>query len=73
MRSSTGLDWAREPTPDVKRVATKLLGLTATGAFLEPDLTSSLVIVKMACVLGISVVGVLTLATKRHMVRRKDC
>jgi hypothetical protein len=47
-----------------------LLGLTLSGAFLEPDLGSSLVIVKMLCVLGVSVIGVLTLATKRQMVRR---
>ena len=31
-RSSTGLDWDRTPTPDVTRVATKLLGLAATLA-----------------------------------------
>jgi hypothetical protein len=47
-----------------------LLGLTLSGAFLEPDVGSALVIVKMLCVIGVSVVGVLTLATKRQMVRR---
>jgi protein-S-isoprenylcysteine O-methyltransferase Ste14 len=31
-RSSTGLDWDREPTPDATRIATKLLGLAATLA-----------------------------------------
>ncbi len=31
-RESTGLDWAREPTPNAARVATKLLGLAATIA-----------------------------------------
>jgi hypothetical protein len=29
-RESTGLDWDKSPTPSVKRVATKLLGLAAT-------------------------------------------
>lgn len=47
-----------------------LLGLVGTGMFLRPDLTSSLVVVKLCCVLGISVVGALTLATKRQMVHR---
>ena len=31
-RNSTGLDWDRSPTPDVARVATKLLGLAVTIA-----------------------------------------
>src|SRR3984957_17098735 len=31
-RSTTGLDWDRSPTPDVARVATKLLGLAVTVA-----------------------------------------
>ena len=31
-RASTGLDWSRTPSPDVARVATKLLGLAATLA-----------------------------------------
>jgi protein-S-isoprenylcysteine O-methyltransferase Ste14 len=31
-RDSTGLDWDRAPTPDLARVATKLLGLAATLA-----------------------------------------
>ena len=47
-----------------------LLGLVGTGMLLQPDLTSSLVVVKMCCVLAISVVGALTLATKRQMVLR---
>ena len=47
-----------------------LLGLVGTGMFLQPDLTSSLVVVKLCSVLGISVVGALTLATKRQMVLR---
>ena len=47
-----------------------LLGLVGTGMFLQPDLTSSLVVVKLCSVLAISVVGALTLATKRQMVHR---
>ena len=47
-----------------------LLGLVGTGMFLRPDLTSSLVVVKLCSVLAISVVGALTLATKRQMVLR---
>jgi protein-S-isoprenylcysteine O-methyltransferase Ste14 len=31
-RASTGLDWDRSPSPDLARVATKLLGLAATVA-----------------------------------------
>ena len=31
-RGSTGLDWDRSPTPDVARIATKLLGLAVTLA-----------------------------------------
>ncbi len=47
-----------------------LMGLTVTGALLEPDLGSALTLVKMACVVGTAVVGVLAQATKRQMVRR---
>lgn len=47
-----------------------LVGLVGTGMFLEPDLTSSVVVVKLCSVVAISVVGALTLATKRQMVHR---
>ena len=46
-----------------------LLGLTVTGGLLKPDLESSLVLLKMAAVLGIAVIGVLALGVKRAMLR----
>jgi hypothetical protein len=46
-----------------------LVGLVATGALLRPHLTTPLIIVKMISVIGVSVVGILALATKRAMMR----
>ena len=46
-----------------------LVGLVATGALLHPHLTTPLIIVKMVSVIGVSVVGILALATKRAMMR----
>jgi hypothetical protein len=46
-----------------------LLGLVATGALLHPQLTTPLIMVKMVSVIGVSVVGILALATKRAMMR----
>ncbi len=46
-----------------------LLGLTVTGGLLEPDLESSLVVLKMCAVLGVALVGVLALGSKRAMLR----
>ena len=45
------------------------LGLVATGALLHPQLTTPLIMVKMVSVIGVSVVGILALATKRAMMR----
>jgi hypothetical protein len=47
-----------------------LAGLTASGALLKPDLNSWLVVVKLCCVLGVGIVGVLALATSRLMERQ---
>ena len=47
-----------------------LAGLTASGALLKPDLSSWLVVVKLCCVLGVGIVGVLALATSRLMERQ---
>ena len=47
-----------------------LLGLTVSGTFLQPEVGSSLTMIKLAAVVAISVVGVLTLATKRQMMRQ---
>ncbi|HEX3199827.1 MAG TPA: hypothetical protein VHR39_19965 [Propionibacteriaceae bacterium] len=47
-----------------------LAGLTASGALLKPDLSSWLVVVKLCCVLGVGIVGVLSLATSRLMERQ---
>ncbi len=47
-----------------------LAGLTASGALLQPDLSSWLVVVKLCCVLGVGIVGVLSLATSRLMERQ---
>lgn len=46
-----------------------LLGLTVSGGLLEPDLESSLVLLKLGAVLGVAAVGVLALGTKRMMLR----
>lgn len=46
-----------------------LVGLVATGALLHPHLTAPLIMVKMISVIGVSVVGILALATKRAMMR----
>ncbi|HEY6682437.1 MAG TPA: hypothetical protein VI030_05670 [Propionibacteriaceae bacterium] len=47
-----------------------LTGLTASGILLEPDLSSWLVVVKLCCVLGVGIVGVLALSTSRLMERQ---
>jgi hypothetical protein len=47
-----------------------LTGLTASGVLLKPDLSSSLVVVKLCCVLGVGIVGVLALSTSRRMERQ---
>jgi hypothetical protein len=46
-----------------------LVGLVLTGALLHPQLTTPLIMIKMASVIGVSVVGILALATKRAMMR----
>ena len=47
-----------------------LAGLTASGVVLKPDLGSWLVVVKLCCVLGVGIVGVLALSTSRLMERQ---
>jgi hypothetical protein len=47
-----------------------LAGLTASGVVLKPDLGSWLVVVKLCCVLGVGMVGVLALSTSRLMERQ---
>jgi hypothetical protein len=47
-----------------------LAGLAASGVLLKPDLSSWLVVVKLCCVLGVGIVGVLALATSRLMERQ---
>ena len=47
-----------------------LAGLTMSGVLLKPDLNSWLVVVKLCCVLGVGIVGVLALATSRLMERQ---
>jgi hypothetical protein len=47
-----------------------LTGLTASGMVLKPDLTSWLIVVKLCCVLGVGIVGVLALSTSRLMERQ---
>jgi hypothetical protein len=47
-----------------------LTGLTISGALLKPDLDSWLVVVKLGCVLGVAIVGVLALSTSRLMERQ---
>ena len=47
-----------------------LTGLTVSGVVLKPDLTSWLIAVKLGCVLGVGIVGVLALSTSRLMERQ---
>lgn len=47
-----------------------LTGLTVSGMVLKPDLTSWLIVVKLCCVLGVGIVGVLALSTSRLMERQ---
>jgi hypothetical protein len=47
-----------------------LTGLTVSGVVLKPDLTSWLIVVKLGCVLGVGIVGVLALSTSRLMERQ---
>jgi hypothetical protein len=47
-----------------------LAGLTASGVLLKPDLGSWLVVIKLCCVLGVGIIGVLALATSRLMERQ---
>jgi hypothetical protein len=47
-----------------------LAGLTASGVVLKPDLTSWLIVLKLSCVLGVGIVGVLALSTSRLMERQ---
>ena len=47
-----------------------LAGLTTSGVFLKPDLNSWLVVVKLCCVVGIGIVGVLAGLTSRLMERQ---
>jgi hypothetical protein len=44
-------------------------GLVATGALMQPQLSSPLILIKMACVVAVGITGVLALSTKRAMVR----
>jgi hypothetical protein len=47
-----------------------LAGLTTTGALLEPQLSSWLVVIKLCCVVGVGIVGVLALSTTRSLERQ---
>jgi hypothetical protein len=47
-----------------------LTGLAGSGVLLKPDLSSWLVVVKLCCVLGVGIVGVLALSTSRLMERQ---
>jgi hypothetical protein len=47
-----------------------LAGLTTTGVLLKPQLSSWLVIVKLCCVVGVGIVGVLALSTSRLLERQ---
>jgi hypothetical protein len=47
-----------------------LTGLTISGVLLKPDLNSWLFVVKLGCVLGVGIVGVLALSTSRLMERQ---
>jgi hypothetical protein len=46
-----------------------LCGLVLTGSLMQPQLSAPLTLIKMLCVVGIGVVGVLALSTKRAMIR----
>jgi hypothetical protein len=46
-----------------------LCGLVLTGSLMQPQLSAPLTLIKMVCVVGIGVVGVLALSTKRAMLR----
>ena len=46
------------------------LAETVSGVLLKPDLSSWLVVVKLCCVLGVGIVGVLALSTSRLMERK---
>jgi hypothetical protein len=46
-----------------------LCGLVLTGSLMQPQLSAPLTLIKMACVVGVGVVGVLALSTKRAMIR----
>jgi hypothetical protein len=45
-------------------------GLIVTGSVMEPQLGTPLTLIKMGCVVGIGMVGVLALSTKRTMMRQ---
>jgi hypothetical protein len=47
-----------------------LTGLTISGVVLKPNLSSWLIVVKLSCVLGVGIVGVLALSTSRLMERQ---
>jgi hypothetical protein len=47
-----------------------LAGLTTTGVLLKPQLSSWLVVVKLCCVVGVGIVGVLALSTTRLLERQ---
>jgi hypothetical protein len=46
-----------------------LCGLVLTGSLMQPQLSAPLTLIKMVCVVGVGVVGVLALSTKRAMLR----
>lgn len=45
-------------------------GLIVTGALMQPQLGAPLTLIKMGCVVGVGIVGVLALSTKRTMMRQ---
>ena len=45
-------------------------GLIVTGSLMEPQLETPLTLIKMGCVVGVGMVGVLALSTKRTMMRQ---
>jgi hypothetical protein len=45
-------------------------GLIVTGSLMEPQLGAPLTLIKMGCVVGVGMVGVLALSTKRTMMRQ---
>jgi hypothetical protein len=45
-------------------------GLIVTGSLMEPQLGAPLTLIKMGCVVGVGLVGVLALSTKRTMMRQ---